>query len=62
MLAALGRQMDVDVLISGGTHRYVGCYHTGPVLNPASRHSSSRDGSLSTLVRLLVHGADFGTG
>ena len=23
MLAALARQMDVDVLVSGGTHRYV---------------------------------------
>lgn len=26
MLAALARQMDVDVLISGGTHRYDGAW------------------------------------
>ena len=41
MLAAIGRQMDVDVLISGGTHRWVRVVCTGCPAQFVARESRS---------------------
>jgi hypothetical protein len=65
MLAALARQMDVDVLISGGTHRYVSLaliyMRKANLRLDSKRLSLNRDFS-STQVRRPAHGVHYGMG